>query len=235
MKILVNRLIAEAFYYLGEWNKNDTIPGWAMQEACDLLNQMLATWKVETLLIPYLQTVEFNFVAGQSVYTFSKVITHDVYSSPIMHLYDVSYLMSGTVYPIKIVDAGYYYNLYRTLNVQALSQIVFPLQEENATVLTFYPIPSQAYACRVRGKFPLSNVGLNDEIDELPDEYFNLLKMGLASELSEIYETANWSDKKESKLKELKKNIKGASYKDLWVNGTPANYLTAYDRVRGGI
>jgi hypothetical protein len=235
MELSVNRLILKSFYYLGEWNPNHQPEGWMMTEAVDYLNEMLAEWRSERLLIPFLQTVSFTATPGQGQYVFANTGTYDIESPKLAELDYLEFIFEDVVYPINVIPAAAYYENYRLTNLQSLMSVAFLIQDVNSSILTFYPIPDRNYQVNVRGKFVLSDVALNDDVVELPDEYVSVLYMGLARKLSNFYETANWSKERTEMLETMKKSLRASNFEDLWVTNNKSNSLMGGYRVLAGV
>lgn len=231
----VNQIILDAFYFLGEWSPNRAPEGDMMTEAERWLNILLAEWRAESFMIPFLKTISFVATAGKGEYTIGPSPLFDINHPKIVDLMYAEFNLSGVAYSLSVVQPDVFLDASRLISLQSLPGICYLLQATDHSIFTVYPQPSSNYEFKLRVKTILDDVSLNEEVVELPMEYASVLRLGLAEKISCLYETSNWTHERSMQLAQLKENIKSRSYKDLWIKTKLGLGLQAGYKVRAGI
>jgi hypothetical protein len=152
-------------------------------DALEMLNDLLASWSNDSLVV-YARTLEtFNLTSGTVAYTIGSGGTFNTVR-PIKII--SAYVRSGGIdYPISVVTEENYDSV-SLKTVGAIPEFLtfsngFPL-----ATLTFYPAPSTGYQLFLRTEKQLSSFTLNQTVD-LPPGWKRALIHNLAIELAPEY------------------------------------------------
>ena len=205
--VTARKIIVKAFYLTGEFSPQTKPAEHEVNEALELLNDLLASYSANSLLIPYRRKLVFTLTQGKAVYTFSREAGADVVSDRIATLSEVSIVRHNVTYPVSLVDSDVFYSSTRYLLTQSIPQYVLLQNTAETSTLEFFPIPDSADTCWIIGKFILDGLELDDRLDEVPPYYNRFLRYALARELCNIYETGNWDQNKESTYRQLESTV----------------------------
>jgi hypothetical protein len=62
----INDAIVNALYLTGELGVGETPDAFMLTTGLELANELLTQWSSDSIYIPYLKTINFNFVVGQN-------------------------------------------------------------------------------------------------------------------------------------------------------------------------
>jgi hypothetical protein len=204
----VNRLIEQAFRKAGLFTQDRIIQGYKINEALDMLNDILDENSSEMSYVAFYEVFTFAMTPGQREYTIGRNVGNDVDHNRIVALKQVSLIASGARYPVNIISDNDYYSVIYYESAQGRPSSVFFQNEIGQSNLIFISKPDIAYDCEIKAKFILSNLALNTDITNVPPYYLQYLKYALAKELALEYLPANWTAAHESRFKKLENHLR---------------------------
>lgn len=223
-----NELIVNALYLLGELGVGEVPDAYMLITGIELINELLDKFSVDNIYIPYLTTINFNFVAGQGEYSVSDMaVGADITEDRIVNLEFANYTVDTVVYPLRIVDKAQYYDLVRINNLQTRPSIIFLNKQPLESILTVYPIPDQPYPAFIQVKSMLNKLEPFDDLTTLPPYYYGFLKYALARKFLAYYPSGNWPEQNESEYWDYYNNLKAGNETNLTIN--PSLILTGPD------
>lgn len=172
MAYTVTKLITKAFYLSNVRARDlDTVSGSDLSDGLELLNALLSFKTSDGLLIPYYQEFDVTLVQDQEKYFIPNLVDPE---SATFNIGPVRYSMLSR-------SRKDYFGSARIDNVFALP---FSYRFERAldgTNLYVYFLPDGNYLVKIWGKFALTNVTLNQDLELVYDDfYIEYLRYGLA-------------------------------------------------------
>ncbi len=212
-----NELIVNSLYMLGELGVGETPNAFMLSTGLELINELLDKFSNDSIYIPFLTTVNFNMVPGQSEYTLSTLTGADVNSDRVVDLSMANYTINFINYPIKIVDKAQYYGVTKQNNLDARPSIVFLNKQATESIVTFYPAPDQAYACQLQCKVMINELLEHDTLNSLPPFYYGFMKRALTRAYLQYYPSGNWPATAEAEYQDYYNILKNANETDLTI------------------
>lgn len=226
-----NDVIVNSLFLLGELGIGETPDGFMLETGLDLINELLDKFAADSIYIPYLTTLNFNFVVGQDTYSISDMILGaDITADRVVDLSFANYTVptSGStqlVYPLRIINKATYWGVVRQTNLQARPGFIFLNKQDDASFVTVYPIPDQNYPCTLQVKSMLNQLGNQDTLGELPPNYYGFLKYALARKFLAYYPSGNWPQQNEDEYQDYYQTFKNVNETDLTIR--PSVVMTA--------
>jgi len=217
MAITAREIIIRAFYVLGKFSPETKPAEYEVQEGLYYLNDLLASFSANALLVPYQKTISFTLTPGKGVYVFSNKDSADVQADKIVSLISASITRGNIAYPINVVAPEQLQTSVRFLEQRSIPQYISLQNSADLSTIELYPLPYDANTCTLVAKFTIDDLEMDDRLDELPPYYFRFLRYALAKELAGVYETANWDANKESIYQELERTVIASNNIDLAV------------------
>jgi len=182
MTYTVTKLINNAFYKSGIVSREfGTVPGDKVAVGLDELNKLLNRKTIRQSLIPYYTEYTDNFVIGQEGYTIPGLISIDT----------MTFNIDSVRYPMTEYKRKQYFATGRSDNVESLpySYHLEPVFTGGKVFLYFKP--RGVYPFTIWGKFRLSGVTLNQDLELTQDLfYIGFLEVELANQLCNEYNFA---------------------------------------------
>ncbi len=227
-----NDIIVNALYLIGELSPNETPDAFMLVTGLDIINELLDKWNSDSIYIPYLKTVSFNFVIGQEEYTFSDIGAADVTSDRIIDLTFANYDVPTTsptnlIYPLRIISKAEFYENVRQSNLTTRPQMIFLNKQAPYSIINVYPVPDQPYLCTLRMKVMMNSLVQQDTIGELPPNAYGLLKYAVGRKFCGYYPSANWTPEMENEYQEYMQIWKNTNETDLSIR--PSSVLSNPD------
>lgn len=218
-----NDIITDALFLIGELGTAETPDAFMLRTGLQLINENLNKWTSDSIYIPFLTTLNFDLIIGQSDYTVAQIPDVDIVSDKIIDLSFANYSLpasgsSQLIYPLKIISKAEFYNVTRQNNITSRPMYIFLNKQADVSILTVWPIPNQAYPCTVRVKTMLDSVAQQDSMGGLPPYYYGLLKYVLAQEFTAYYPSANWTPMMQAKYEDYLQTMKNVNETDLTIN-----------------
>lgn len=179
-------LITRSFYLSGVVSRQlQTVSGPQISNGLDLLNSCLSFQSASTRLIPYYVLAELPLVAGQEEYF-------------IPGLFDVesfTFDMEGVRFSSLKLKRYQYFATPRPLDITSLPATWNWQRQKGGTLLSIYFKPEQAWGAHIMGKFGLTNVDFNTDLDlSYDDFYIEYLRYALAKYICQDYKIRFPSD-----------------------------------------
>src|SRR3990172_11625264 len=99
-----NDIIVNAFYLIGELGVGETPDSFMLSVGLEIINEILDKFSADSIYVPFITTVNFNFVTGQDVYTISNIVPADIVSDRVVDLYLANYTVDTIVYPLRVIN-----------------------------------------------------------------------------------------------------------------------------------
>lgn len=208
-----NDLITDSLRLLGELGVEEQVDAYMLSTGLTILNEILDSFSVDTIYIPYLTSINFTMVPNQAVYSFSDMQTANVVTNRIVSLEYCNYTVTtdptiSVNYPVRIVNDASYYQNVRQDGFVSRPSIVFTNDLQLESKLTFYPAPNLPYPVQLQVKVMLNAVTSQDTLNSLPPFYYKFLKFAMAREFLAYYPSGNWPPQNESAYQEIYNSLK---------------------------
>ncbi len=220
----VNELIINSLYLVGELGVGEPVDNFMLSTGLDIINELLAQFAEDSIYIPYLTELAFNFVAQQATYSISDIIPAnqvDVVSNRIVDLSYANYTVpsagQGIIYPLQIINKAQYYGVTRLLPLNTRPGFIFLNKQALESFITVYPAPDQPYPCLLGVKSMIDSLSANQNLSELPPFYYGFLKYAVAREFRSYYPSANWNETAEEKYQDYFSSIKNSNETDVTI------------------
>lgn len=220
----INDLITQAYYMVNEYQRENPLPGFAMNEGLYLLNQLVAQFSSADSYIPSQTLFEFTMIPGQDVYTFSNIIPADFNTNRIANIDFLNFFIDAGLnrinVPITIVSPAqmYYNNRQEVANAwpQYATFTNYPLNSE----IRLFPAPALPYLAQLRGKFFIDKFELFQPIENVPLYWQRFLIYALARERTNYYIPANWTPTAEAEYQRMFNDLMNSGQKDMTIHGS---------------
>jgi len=224
-----NDLITNSLYLIGELGTGEVPDALMLSTGLEIINEILDSFSADTIYIPYLSTISFNFVVGQKTYSISDIAPSDITADRIVDLSFATYTVETDpnqpiTYPLQIVSKANYYNVVRLQNLQARPGIIFLDKQPTQSLITVYPAPDREYLATIQVKEMLNSVEANQDLTALPPFFYGFLKYAVGREFRSYYPSANWTDTAEEKYQDYISTLKNANETDMTIR--PSAILT---------
>jgi hypothetical protein len=199
-------LITNAYYTSGVVGREFEAPtDTEITDGLTLLNQLLSEKRQKGQFLPYFTQFDFNMVIGQESYDIPNLIEVDT----------LTFNIGPVRYNMVPVGRRDYFGNFRVDNVTTLPAEYYVERNKGGSQLFVYPVPAEAYASKIHGKFAILAVGLFDDLnDQIEDYYIIYLTYALAEVICHFHSLPFSPDKK-SKLIEMESELFKISPSDL--------------------
>lgn len=175
MVTTVTQLVTESFYLSGIVSKTlQTVSGAQIAEGLQLLNSVLSFKTAAQRLIPYYREYQFNAVIGQQTYYVPDLILAE----------SLTFNIGPVRYSMFPQGRREYFASPRIDNINSLPfQWHFERCLGGANIYLYFN-PEDTYLMKLWGKFSLSNVTLNQDLELTLDLFFiEYLRYALAAKI----------------------------------------------------
>lgn len=209
-------IIVKAFYLINEYSPEEMPSAAEIEEGLYYLNELLDSFSATGIMIPFTEDYSFNTEPSKAVYTFGLDTRFaDNITPQFRQIMDAYITTSDINYPIIQISHEQAKQLVRYPNATSRPTQLFFQQHNNYSSIELYNTPDQVYSIVLRAKFDLLNVELTRPMEDLPKYYHRVLRYALAKELSSVFETNTWDDKKEGVLSQMLSDLKPANDLDV--------------------
>jgi hypothetical protein len=227
-----NDVIVNALFLIGELGVGETPDAFMLTTGLDIINELLDKWNSDSIYIPYLITVDFNFVVGQEIYSISDIVTADINANRVIDLTFANYNVPTTgptqlIYPLRIISKAEFYEVTRQSNLTTRPQMIFLNKQATESFVNVYPVPYQPYRCSLQMKLMMNSLGAQSTLGELPPNAYGLLKYAVARKFCGYYPSANWTAPMETEYQEYMQIWKNTNETDLSIR--PSSILSNPD------
>lgn len=226
-----NDLIVNSLFLIGELGVNEQPDSFMLTTGLELINELLDKFSADSIYIPFLTTLNFNFVVGKMTYSISDIlIGTDIVADRVVDLSFANYVVQPAasepiVYPLRIINKATFYNIVTLQNLLARPGFIFLDKQALETFITVYPAPDQPYPAFIQVKSMINSLDEDQDISELPPYYYGFLKYALGRKFISYYPSANWPQTNEDEYMDYYNNLKNANETDLTIR--PSVTLTA--------
>lgn len=139
-----NDVIVNSLYLIGELGVGETPDSFMLSTGLDLINELLDKFSSDSIYIPYLTTLESQFIVGKDTYSISDIIVGtDIIADRVVDLSFANYVVPGTginqhANPITF---NFTVNLSDNNLILSSNTVAFPTGTP-ITIQTFGVIPS---------------------------------------------------------------------------------------------
>ncbi len=216
-----NDLIINSLYLIGELGVGEQPDSFMLSSGLELINELLDKFASDSIYIPYLTEVSFNFVAGQATYSISDMVPADVNQDRIVDLSFANFTVpsagQGIIYPLQIINKAQFYGVTRLNPLQTRPGFIFLDKQPLESLITVYPQPDQPYPCLLGLKVMINQLAANEDIAELPPFYYGFMKYCLARKFLSYYPSGNWPETSEQEYQDYFATIKSTNETDLTI------------------
>lgn len=224
-----NDLIVNSLYLIGELGVGEIPDAFMLSTGLEIINEILDAFSADSIYIPFLTTLNFNFIVGQKTYAISDIVPADISADRIVDLTFATYTVETDpnqpiTYPLQIVSKANYYNVVRLQNLQARPGIIFLDKQATESFVTVYPAPDREYLASIQVKSMIDKLESNEDLTELAPFYYGFLKYAVAREFRSYYPSSNWNETAEEKYQDYISTLKNANETDMTIR--PSATLT---------
>jgi len=145
-------------------------------------------------------------------------------------------ILSGVTYPLIIKSRDEFLAAWKYEPLKGLPRFLITFPDTDLVSAQLYPAPSQFYEFFARGKFQLTDLTSNDDMNVLPAYYTRFFLFATAKDVCLYTGRAEaWTAKLEEQYRESKDVIESASEVNLSITGDEQSLLNGAWRVRAGI
>jgi hypothetical protein len=172
MTYTVVQLITDSYYLSGRLARGlQIITGSQLNTGLRLLNAVITVKSVNERLIPYFTEYQFNAVVGQEEYFISNLIYAET----------LTFNYQNVRYSMQPMGRKEYQGSPRVNNIQSLMFDYHVERTKGGSNLFMYFLPDMNYPCTLWGKFSLTTVALNQNLEDTLDQfYIEYLRYALA-------------------------------------------------------
>ena len=92
-----NQLIINSLMLIGELGVGEIPDGYMLATGLDLINELLDAWSADSIYIPYLTTLDHQFIVGKDTYSISDMLLGtDITADRVVDLTFANYAVPGT-------------------------------------------------------------------------------------------------------------------------------------------
>lgn len=102
-----NDVIVNALYLTGELGVGETPDSFMLTTGLDLLNELLDKFAADSIYIPFLTTIDFNFTVGIDTYSISDIVPADINQDRIVDLSFANYFVPANGNPAGAIPISF--------------------------------------------------------------------------------------------------------------------------------
>lgn len=226
----VEDIVLRSFRMIGEFRRGEVLADGQINEAFDIMNDMLSAFSMSALYIPYETKISFLLTPPVDQYIFTSV-PQPIGPPPtpgapivigvnqIIKLNHVNITVGSSPgaldWPLRIISKAEFYEVARIKSSSSVPGYCFLNIQNQESTVQFYPSPNIVYPVEIKAKVALDSLTRFTDITSLPPFYFKFLIFSLARELISYYPSANWTPEAEKEFVEMRKLIQGTPDFDL--------------------
>jgi hypothetical protein len=172
-------LITNAWYQSGIVRRTlATVSGEQLKDGLRLLNVVLSEKSISGRYIPYYGHLTVPCVVGQQAYTIANLISADA----------ITFNIGDVRFPMIEDQRREFWGTGRVDNIEALPYHYYLERVKGGLKIYLYFLPQDTFPLNITGKFFLSSVAADDDIDDEVDAYYvNYLELSLARYMCAFY------------------------------------------------
>jgi len=122
-----NDVIINALYLTGELGVGESPDPFMIRTGLDILNELLDFYSSDSIYIPFLTTIDFNFVVGKDTYSISDMVPADIRQDRIIDLSFANYFVPANGNPAGALPISFSFTADSVTNLLTLSSTIsFP-------------------------------------------------------------------------------------------------------------
>jgi hypothetical protein len=235
----VKQFVQDSYQLISPSSPTVPLQGNDMSKGVQFLNELVAYYSADALLLTISQQVDFVLPIGQQFITFgdpSIVPAPDVPSGRLANCEDMWLTLDGVTYPLIDESRNVFYASYKFDPQVGLPRFIIIRNDVDRTTVRFYPAASQVYDVSVYGKFQLAMLDENSDMSAFPLYYIRFLRFALSKDLALYKGRAQaWTPKLEVEYTNAKATMESASSYNLTIDVGNESYLNGSWRVKAGI
>jgi hypothetical protein len=141
-----NDVIINALYLIGELGVGETPDGFMLSTGLELINELLDKFSSDSIYIPFLTTIDFNFVVGKDVYSVSDMMLADITADRIVDLTFANYFVPANGNPAGALPISTPFTADSVTSLLTLSSTVSYPTNTPVTISTTGTVPSPLIA-----------------------------------------------------------------------------------------
>lgn len=226
--ITTEQLILQSYRMASIISPNEVPDAEQMSNGFELINEIISTFQMSGLFIPFDKIINFTSTAGVSKYTFTNALLPIAPPGPppdfpfvqapeqvvpsdfIVKLDYVNLAFGNVIYPVRIIAKSEYYDNIRISSLQSIPVFCFLERGSTTSSINFYPTPIRAFPMEIKAKVALNYLTRFTTITAVPQYFIKFLRHALARDLLPYYPSSNWTDRSEAEYQRLYKLITAA-------------------------
>lgn len=116
-----NDVIVNALYLLGELGVGETPDGFMLTTGLELINELLDKFSSDSIYIPFLTTIDFNFVVGVDTYSISDIVPADINQDRVVDLTFANYFVPANGQPAGALPISFPFTASSTTSLLTLA------------------------------------------------------------------------------------------------------------------
>ena len=137
-----NDVIVNSLYLLGELGVGETPDGFMVSTGLELINELLDKFSSDSIYIPFLTTIDFNFVVGKDTYSISDMMPADIIADRVVDLSFANYFVPANGNPSGAIPISTPFTADSVTNLLTLSSTVSYPTNRPVTISTTGTVPS---------------------------------------------------------------------------------------------
>lgn len=137
-----NDLIVNALYLTGELGVGETPDGFMLTTGLELINELLDKFSADSIYIPFLTTIDFNFVVGVDTYSVSDITPASITANRIVDLSFANYYVPANGNPAGALPISTPFTADSVTNLLTLSSTASYPNNTPVTISTTGTVPS---------------------------------------------------------------------------------------------
>lgn len=137
-----NDVIINALYLVGELGVGETPDGFMLNTGLELINEVLDKCAADSIYIPFLTTLDFNFVVGKDTYSISDMMPADITADRIVDLSFANYFVPANGNPAGALPISTPFTADSTTNLLTLASTASYPTNTPVTISTTGTVPS---------------------------------------------------------------------------------------------
>lgn len=204
--MITDDLITQAYYLADVVSRDfETVSGSQLADGLTYLNGILGEQSATSRYIPYYTHQSLNTIPGQEEYDVVDLVDVDA----------ATFNIGPVRYSMRRQDRRYYFGSPRVDNIESLPFTYFFERQTNGGKLYLYFLPADVYVVKITGKFSLTQLQADTDLDNLLDIfYIQYLKFKLAQDIC-LYNNIAFAPEKLERLRQLERNLNGIAPQDL--------------------
>lgn len=239
MALSVRDFVSQSYKLISAANPTVPLHGSDLSLGITVLNQLLQSYASTGLMLTIAKDASVNLSTGQQDIvcgpsTFSP--TPDITTGRLANLENAWLVLDDVTYPLIIEGRSEFLAAWKYEPLQSLPRFVMVFPETTVTRLRIYPAADQVYQFNIRGKFQLSELTSNDDMDSVPQYYHRYLLFALAKDVAMYQGRAEaWTSALEQMYQSAKDVMVSTSEVNLSITGERDSLLNGAWKIRAGV